>query len=62
MTIKDVEMPFGKHKGQSIHDIPSPYFRWLLDQDWFEQQYPEIMTEVEGLLEWRDKYKQHIYD
>lgn len=26
-----VLMPFGKYKGEAIEDVPSDYFRWLLE-------------------------------
>jgi hypothetical protein len=25
-------MPFGKHKGEDIEDIPSDYLRWVLEK------------------------------
>jgi len=27
-------MPFGRHKGKSIRDVPTPYILWLLQQEW----------------------------
>jgi hypothetical protein len=28
----DLRMPFGKHQGKPLHDIPMAYLGWLLDQ------------------------------
>lgn len=32
ITDKDL-MPFGKHKGKKIADVPPSYLLWLYDQD-----------------------------
>lgn len=31
-----LEMPFGKHKGKKVCNVPASYLLWLLDQDWFK--------------------------
>jgi len=57
MTIEEAEevtMPFGKHKGERLDDVPLSYINWLRDidlhgrlaeavavyvaQDWFESE------------------------
>lgn len=38
----DDKMPFGKHKGQRLGDVPDSYWRWFLQQDWAEQ-YPDLL-------------------
>ena len=35
-------IPFGKHKGQKLDDLPAGYLDWLRDQDWVEEKHPEI--------------------
>ena len=40
-------MPFGKHKGSSIAELPSSYLDWLMGQDWFvEQKRNFVLVEV----------------
>jgi uncharacterized protein (DUF3820 family) len=29
-----MKMPFGKHKGKELTEIPKGYLRWLRRQDW----------------------------
>ena len=40
-------MPFGKHDGEAMEDIPEGYLHWLADQDWLEERYPEVMAWLE---------------
>lgn len=35
-------VPFGKHKGEHIGDVPSSYLSWILQQDWLEDRYPDF--------------------
>ena len=30
-------MPFGKHKGMRIEDLPFEYLEWLVDQDFLRE-------------------------
>lgn len=32
-------MPFGKHKGEEVTDLPDQYLEWLSEQEWFEEKY-----------------------
>lgn len=34
-------MPFGKHKGQAMQDVPASYLDWLRDQEWLKD-YPAV--------------------
>lgn len=52
-------MPFGKHKGESIADLPSSYLRWLAEQDWFESRYEHLLEVVQHELDWRGETNQH---
>lgn len=45
-------MWFGKHKGKKIKNIDLAYWQWMLDQDWFQDKYPELAKLV---LSWRAK-------
>lgn len=45
MPISDTKMPFGKHKGQDLDDVPASYLLWFYEQDW-AMQYPEVLKYV----------------
>lgn len=32
------EMPFGKHKGESMGDVPASYLLWLSNQDYIQNE------------------------
>ena len=38
----DDRMPFGKHKGKRLGEVPDEYLRWFLQQDWCDQ-YPDLV-------------------
>lgn len=38
----DSIMPFGKHRGEKLGDIPDSYFIWLLNEDWVAEKFPSI--------------------
>ena len=33
----DSIMPFGKHKGKRLGEVPDDYWLWFLRQDWCDQ-------------------------
>lgn len=39
-------MPFGKHKGERIDEIPSDYLRWLLDNANLDDEIAAHVAEV----------------
>lgn len=47
------EMPFGKHKGEHIEDVPTSYIRWLLDQDWLADKFPDLVDACQIESEYR---------
>jgi uncharacterized protein (DUF3820 family) len=51
-----LEMPFGKHKGQHIEEVPTSYIRWLLDQDWVAEKFGDLfdasLIEIEFRKMW----------
>lgn len=52
---------FGKYKDISVEFVNSGYLKWLLDQDWFEEKYPddyEFVVEEHGR---RDDEQSHFY-
>ncbi|MHC4569512.1 MAG: putative quorum-sensing-regulated virulence factor [Planctomycetota bacterium] len=56
--MSEVEIPFGKHRGEAIKDIPIKYLDWLLGQDWFVEKFDDLAEEVKEFLEneagWQD--------
>ena len=51
-TNDDTLMPFGKHKGKRLGDIPADYLIWLYDQEWFQK--------FEDIFEYVAKNYQHL--
>lgn len=51
----EVVVPFGKHKGEQVGDLPVSYMRWCLDQEWFEEQYPDLVTAFENEIRFRER-------
>jgi uncharacterized protein (DUF3820 family) len=43
-----MEMPFGKHKGTKLEDIPKHYLLWVLDHCVFKS--PTLKGEIEKIL------------
>lgn len=36
-------MPFGKHKGAFLKDVPADYLCWFADQEWADK-WPELLA------------------
>jgi len=53
-----MKIPFGKHRGEDIEDIPSPYLRWLAQNCDDE----EIAIKADEEYNYRERYNCHIYD
>ena len=41
-------MPFGKHEGMELTDIPKPYLRWLRNQPWLGGWLLQEINQVLG--------------
>lgn len=39
-------MPFGKHVGKPLKDVPASYLLWFFEQSWSEHQWPELYVYV----------------
>lgn len=55
-------MPFGAFKGKELEDVPSSYFTWLLDQNWFNDKFPGLSNQIVSEMDWREKWDKHIED
>lgn len=50
----DTVMPFGKHKGEELQDIPVAYLDWLIGQDWLKPDLKETIEDhLQGRPEWQ---------
>ena len=54
---KDMKMPFGKHKGELICDLPDDYIFWLKDQNWVHTSYPDLLKQLDIENKFRNTYK-----
>lgn len=47
------KIPFGKHKGERLIDVPASYLLWLETQDFVAEKFPDlyeyIMDNLDGL-------------
>jgi len=53
---RDVQVPFGKHRGTLIADIPCSYLGYLLEQDWFAVKFRDLYEQVVIEVEYRKKF------
>jgi hypothetical protein len=53
-------LTFGTHKDKDIEDVPSSYLRYLLESNWFDEKYPELVKEVEEELGYRSDFNKHF--
>lgn len=43
-----MKMPFGKHKGKEIEDIPKQYLYWLNSQEWVREELRNACSDYLG--------------
>jgi hypothetical protein len=43
----DSHMPFGKHMGTRLGEVPAKYLLWLADQPGFETRRPDLYAYIE---------------
>ena len=53
-----MKMPFGKHKGQKIEDLPSDYLKWVAENIDNET----ICCEADDEYQWRENTNDHWYE
>ena len=51
-------MPWGKHKGEEIVDLPSDYLHWLAENC----EHDNIATAADEEWQWREDSNLHFYD
>ena len=44
-------MPFGKHKGKKLANVPAQYLLWCLVQGDIKTKYPELIEYIEDNYE-----------
>jgi hypothetical protein len=57
MSDSDFKMPFGKHKGEALADIPVGYLDWMIGQDWMDEK-PDLKRRIEDHLATRPEWQQ----
>lgn len=50
-------LPFGKHKGEDIEQVPTSYLHWMLDQEWIEEKFPKLYKAAETESNFRDTWE-----
>jgi len=53
MTSSD-PMPFGKHKGLPLKDVPKDYIDWLKGQEWFADKWKDLAAFFSGTVTTKD--------
>lgn len=43
----DSLMPFGKHKGKRLEDVPASYLLWLWDDGWWQRTSEPLGAYIE---------------
>ena len=49
-SLEDIRMPFGKHKGESLLDIPVSYLEWVYDNVELNGDLEEAVSDAIDLL------------
>jgi uncharacterized protein (DUF3820 family) len=44
-------MPFGKHKGKKLSEVPASYLLWCYDQPGMNNNWPQLLSYIEDNLE-----------
>ncbi len=52
----DVVLPFGKHKGMRLSEVPDSYLSWLSEQTW-ENNFPKCAVNYRNLHDFLDEWE-----
>ena len=44
-------MPFGRHNGKKIANVPAEDLMWMYEQDWLEKKWPNIHKYIEDSMD-----------
>ena len=55
-SYEDVPLPFGKHKGELVADIPNSYLEWLSGQEFVEDKFPKLFDIVNQEIAYRERF------
>ncbi len=50
------QIPFGKHKGMDIEDIPNDYLKWISGEYSFRIKHPELYKAIQKELKFRGMF------
>lgn len=54
-ALKDSDpMPFGKHKGKPMQEVPANYLDWLRGEDWVKDKYPRVWAYIQEVGKYID--------
>jgi len=51
-----MKLYFGKFLGFDIEEIPDSYLNWLLETNWFDKKYPQLVKPIDEELKYRQKW------
>jgi uncharacterized protein (DUF3820 family) len=53
-------LPFGKHKGMAVEEVPKDYLSWLIAQDWFRDKFSGLYKDISEFV--GVKPKDNVFD
>lgn len=53
---EETVLPFGKHAGQSIEDIPNDYLKWFVENICTQDEYVWLERPIVEELQYRNKF------
>lgn len=48
---EDSKIPFGKHKGKKLGEVPAQYLLWYYKQPWAQTHHPNVYSWIHRHLE-----------
>jgi hypothetical protein len=53
-----MRMPFGKHKGKTMEEIPSGYLKWMADK----LDDDDLCEAADAEYQWREQHRKHFWE